>query len=246
MVVKRTNQNKTHTITLPKIGEVNMHYNSRAKNFSIKLAPHKGIRVTVPRGMSFEAAEKSVIERTEWIKQAIQKIQKIENQAIIFDENSNFKTKFHQLKIQKSKLGKITGQIGNGLIEVNYPENLSVKDVQLQNFIKKLIIIALTKEAKVILPQRLKEVAIKYNFRYNRVSIRNAKTRWGSCSSENNISLSLHLMRLPEHLIDYVLLHELCHTIEKNHGPRFWALLQKVTGNAKMLAKEMKNYRTSF
>ncbi|HIP35703.1 MAG TPA: M48 family peptidase, partial [Crocinitomix sp.] len=54
--------------------------------------------------------------------------------------------------------------------------------------------------------------------------------------------LSLHLMRLPEYLIDYVILHELCHTIEKNHGKYFWALLEKVSPGARKLAKELKKY----
>lgn len=54
-------------------------------------------------------------------------------------------------------------------------------------------------------------------------------------------------MNIPDNLIDYVILHELCHTVEKNHGPKFWKLLDHVTnGNAKLLAKEMKKYSTRF
>lgn len=94
------------------------------------------------------------------------------------------------------------------------------------------------------LPDRLHTLAALYNFTYSSVKISKGKSRWGSCSSKKNISLSLFLMKLPLHLIDYVILHELCHTEEMNHGPRFWELLDKVCGgNAKALRKELKMYQ---
>ncbi|MCK4466289.1 MAG: M48 family metallopeptidase, partial [Bacteroidales bacterium] len=65
---------------------------------------------------------------------------------------------------------------------------------------------------------------------------------WGSCSSRNNINLNLHIMRLPEKLADYIILHELTHTVHKNHGKKFWSLLTEFTGDGKGLAKELRNY----
>jgi predicted metal-dependent hydrolase len=62
----------------------------------------------------------------------------------------------------------------------------------------------------------------------------------------NNINLSLHLMRLPEALCDYVILHELAHTVEKNHGPRFWALLDKISGDARGLDNQLKNFKIAI
>jgi predicted metal-dependent hydrolase len=61
----------------------------------------------------------------------------------------------------------------------------------------------------------------RHSFHYTGVTVRNTQSRWGSCSAQKHINLSLSLMLLPEHLIDYVLLHELCHTVEMNHGERF-------------------------
>ncbi len=115
-----------------------------------------------------------------------------------------------------------------------------------QEYIRKGIIEALRNEAKNYLPERTDILAQKFGFKYEKVSVRNAKTRWGSCSGKNNISLNIHLMRLPEYLSDYVILHELCHTIEKNHGKKFWTLLDKVTGNAKRLDKELNNYNPNI
>jgi predicted metal-dependent hydrolase len=98
--------------------------------------------------------------------------------------------------------------------------------------------------AKRTLVRRLSEVAEIHDFNYNKVTIRRQKTRWGSCSAKNNISLNINLVRLPDDLRDYVLLHELVHTRIKNHSKAFWAELDKfVGGDAKALAKKVKNYK---
>jgi predicted metal-dependent hydrolase len=97
-------------------------------------------------------------------------------------------------------------------------------------------------EARKKLVNQLSELSEKYGFRYNKVSVRNQKTRWGSCSSENNISLNMNLVRLPDEMIDYVLLHELVHTRIKNHTKAFWAELNKFVGDAKEMSKKMKKY----
>ena len=101
----------------------------------------------------------------------------------------------------------------------------------------------LRKQAKEYLPKRLEELAQKHKFKYNSLRIKNVKTIWGSCSGKNNINLNLNLMKLRPELIDYVILHELCHTIEKNHSKKFWDLLEKNLPTAKVLRKELKRVR---
>ena len=101
-------------------------------------------------------------------------------------------------------------------------------------------------EAVVTIISRLEKLAKIHNFKYAKVSIRNQKTKWGSCSAKNNISLNINLARLPDELRDYVILHELVHTRFKNHSKKFWAELDKVIGrSAKELSKKLKNYRLS-
>lgn len=101
------------------------------------------------------------------------------------------------------------------------------------------------KEAKASLPRRVAELAHMHGFHYDRLTIRDSKTRWGSCSSRNTISLSLYLMQVPEHLQDYVILHELCHTVHHDHSPRFWALMDTVTdGKAHAFRAELHKYHT--
>ena len=90
---------------------------------------------------------------------------------------------------------------------------------------------------------RLEHFAAEHNLPYKKAAFRCQKTRWGSCSSRNNISLNINLAFLPAHLQDYVLLHELTHTRHKNHGSAFWSQLNKYcSGRAKALAKELKHH----
>ena len=101
----------------------------------------------------------------------------------------------------------------------------------------------LREKAKNYLPARLDFLAKEHQFSYSSVKIRKSRTRWGSCSSKKTINLSFYLMLLPEHLADYVLLHELCHTVYMNHGIEFWKLLDRVTGGqARQLRKELRSY----
>lgn len=86
----------------------------------------------------------------------------------------------------------------------------------------------LRKAAKAQLPQRLDELAARYDFAYNRVTIKHNATNWGSCSTRNNINLNLNIVRLPKVLQDYVLLHELCHLRHHDHGHAFHLLLEHV------------------
>lgn len=129
-----------------------------------------------------------------------------------------------------------------------YPENIKFNDDATQELLRRVRVTALYHVAREYLPQRLKMLAGKYGFLYNAVSLRNSHTRWGSCSSKGNISLSIYLQLLPMHLADYVILHELCHTVEMNHSASFWTLMDKVTdGKAKLLRRELRNgYKPSF
>ncbi len=101
----------------------------------------------------------------------------------------------------------------------------------------------LRRAAKATLPQRLDELAQQHGLRYQRVTIRAARTKWGCCTGQNNISLSLYLMTLPQELRDYVLLHELCHTVHHDHSPRFHALLDScLNGKEKEFSRRLRKY----
>jgi predicted metal-dependent hydrolase len=96
--------------------------------------------------------------------------------------------------------------------------------------------------ARAKLAERLKYLAEKHGFKYNRVFIRDQKARWGSCSYRHNISLSIRLVNLPGELMDYVILHELAHTRQKDHGRAFWAEMDKLVGDGRRMSRRMRAY----
>ena len=106
---------------------------------------------------------------------------------------------------------------------------------------------SLRKKAKSELPPRLAELAARYGFVYNKVTIKNNATNWGSCSTKGNINLNLKLMTLPTALQDYVLLHELAHLRHPDHGQAFHLLLEhlctdhilRLVGAGDSLAREI-------
>ena len=98
-------------------------------------------------------------------------------------------------------------------------------------------------KARPKLERRIKELAKKHQFTFNKLSIKNQKTRWGSCSIKNNINLNARLLHLPTELIDYVILHELVHTKVKNNSKEFWSTLDTLVGDSKFYDKQLRNYK---
>lgn len=102
-------------------------------------------------------------------------------------------------------------------------------------------------KAKRVLPSRLVDLVnttgIDYNIERDGIRLGHMHTRWGSRSSTGTISLNIGLARLPDHLIDYVIIHELCHIVHMNHSPAFWAEVAKYCPRYRDCRKEMKDYR---
>lgn len=106
---------------------------------------------------------------------------------------------------------------------------------------------ALRREAKCVLPAMVERLAREHAFSYGKITIRATRSKWGCCTSRNNLSLSLFLMTLPTHLQEFVVLHELCHTVHHNHSAEFHALLNRVTGgHEKELNRQLKGIRKNL
>ena len=98
-------------------------------------------------------------------------------------------------------------------------------------------------EARTFISERLEYYSKIYGFGFNRVSIRNQRTRWGSCSIKGNLNFNYKLLMLPQHLANYIIIHELCHLKELNHSPRFWNLVAQTMPNYSEIKKELRFLR---
>lgn len=87
---------------------------------------------------------------------------------------------------------------------------------------------ALARQALEVIPERVRHFAPLVGVTYGTITIRNQRSRWGSCSGRGNLNFNCLLMLAPRHVVDYVVVHELCHRLEMNHSPRFWAQVERV------------------
>ena len=203
----------TKVVQFEHIGFVSFRKNRRSKNIKISVKPDKSVHVSFPFYVSSREVAAFVAKNEQWI---LTQQQKFETRKFFFHDGSILHTKLYNITFVSGTedSGK---RVGNDI-------TIKIADFNSESsklFIENTLISIYRYEAKKILPSRLKELAENYQFKYNKVTIRNNKRNWGSCSSKNNISLNLQMMKLPDELIDYILLNELVHTEIKNHSPMF-------------------------
>jgi len=214
----------------------------RAKNLSVKITT-EGLKVTMPERFSEKQAMEFLHKEYDKILQKQKKL-KERSEKTLLDENKSFPTATFIVNFIRTERKDVFFILKQGKLIVEIPQNADFESKKIQQACWNGINYFLRKEAKRVLPIRVKELAIRHGFKFQDVKIQSSKTRWGSCSGKKNINLSYYLMLVPDYLYEYVILHELCHTIEMNHGAKFWNLMNKVTdGKALELRKELKKYQ---
>jgi len=163
--------------------------------------------------------------------------------AFITEEDVISTLTFDARIVRDPYIEKRSLSLKNGNLHIFVPATSNISLPENQKKIKEAIINVLRMEAKRVFPEKTAFFAEKQGLSYNQIKINSSRSRWGSCSAKKNINFSLFLLLLPERLIDYVVLHELAHTIEMNHSEQFWQLLDRFCdGKARMLRKEVKDY----
>lgn len=227
------------TIEDKELGPLFVRANARARRLTFR-AKSDGIHVTVPPRTSRAEIERAI----EQLRPRLLAAQQKQTKRLI-DLDYRIDTEFFKLTLVSGQRERFLSRSELGEMQIICPPNADFADDNLQAWLRKVIEEALRRNAKVILPPRLYMLSVQHGLPYKSVKINSSSGRWGSCSAQGNINLSYYLVLLPRHLIDYVLLHELAHTREMNHGERFWALLDRMTdGKAQALREELRRYKT--
>ncbi|MDR1585794.1 MAG: M48 family metallopeptidase [Prevotellaceae bacterium] len=225
------------------LGKIDFIVNARARRIKVRILP-EALSVTLPvrsneaEAMAFinSVRQKLIVRQTEIRR-------KKERNGVIISEEKPLETLTFRVEIRRRKRENVFFTLKDGVLIIEVPLESDCSESRMQAAFWNGIGYFLRKEAKKILPQQVAFLAGKHNFSFSSVKIQSSKSRWGSCSSRKTINLSFYLLLLPQHLIDYVILHELCHTKEMNHSAKFWEWMDRVTGNkAQELNNELKQY----
>ena len=207
---------------------------SNRKTLSLSILKDGQIVIKAPLKMSDDAIEKFVFEKQHWIRQ---KLAYIEHNKEKFDEVMNLK-KFllfgNEYTLKLANIKKI--ETSNNEMSIYVPNNIPEDKVfqKLKNWYKKI--------AKNILEERLNYICGIIKLKPNNFRISDSKGRWGACNSRGSISFNFRVVMLPPAVIDYVIVHELCHLIEMNHSKKFWDLVNSFLPNTNSLKQKIKEY----
>ena len=223
-------------ITDEEFGEIVVKKRSLAKTVSLKIAPDGRIQITMPPYAPLLTAKTLVKTSRKQIRELVSQYR----EELSYTENQQI-GKSHNLLIQTTTKPSSVKIVGTQILaEINEAE--SVESTTNQQLIRSKILIALRKEAKSYLPRRLSFLAKEHGFSFARSKITHSSSRWGSCSSSGTISLNIGMMNLPFELINYVIIHELCHTRHMNHSTKFWDEVAKFDPHYKTRRNELKKY----
>ncbi len=205
-----------------------VRYSQKAKCLRLQINPSTGLEVVIPNRCKTEEAEKFILKKKDWILKHFNNMPAREEYNFL-GKRIEVQQKFN-LFLEKDT---VTFRGGVLVIESSAGSEVDINAIY-NSWLKH--------HAKISLPARTRMLAEKYNFFFKRITIRSQKTRWGSCSTSRSISLNYKLMKYRQEIIDYVIIHELCHTRQMNHSKRFWNLVEEIVPGYKTLKRELKSH----
>lgn len=227
-------------LTIDGIGEVVLQKRRGARSIRLSIGHDGELKLSMPTWTPYKAGEAFIISKSDWIKS-----QQLTKKSKSFELNDRI-GKGHRLRFVHEHREAISSRVGKTEIVVRLPYDLEPSIDEVQKVVRKAAVRALKAEANLLLPRRLHAFARQYGFSYNSVSIKQLKTRWGSCSSKKDIALNCFLMQLPWELIDYVLLHELVHTQIMAHGKPFWDKLGQYVSDLPNKRKAIRSHQPTL
>ena len=218
-------------------GEIKIRKNKLARSVKLSVGVDGSLRASIP----YYSPEFAVRRLVNGNRDEIRKMLATHNAKNSY-QDGDLIGKTHTLFLRKFSGEEIKISNEGNQILVQIPQGLAFENSLVQSEIRKTVSKILRKQAKAYLPRRITFLAEKYDFEFTKLRLSHTRTRWGSCSSSGTISLNIALMNLPHNLIDYVIIHELCHTRQMNHSQLFWKEVEQYDPEYKKHVEEMKKY----
>jgi hypothetical protein len=201
------------------------------KHVGIRVSHDQRVRIVVPNWLPEQHLENILKKREDWIQKHLHRLRTRKQPVPLAENQILFKGKIFQIE-QNTKF--------NRSIEID-EEHLIIRAGDL--FLEKNCQLAWYRnEAKKHLEQRVQELAVHNGFNYNKIFIRSQKTRWGSCSKRKNLSFNWKLIKSPLFVIDYLILHELVHTVFMNHSKQYWQTVHSLCPEYEIASKWLKEH----
>ncbi|WP_287372656.1 SprT family zinc-dependent metalloprotease [Prosthecochloris sp.] len=195
----------------------------RAKHVRLRVSPREGLVVVVPQGFDRSQVAGIVAKRLSWIRKAFGKMPVVRSPEGLLLQTLSLRSIGEEwcvfFEVSRKPECCFVEKPGRILEIHSLPGGLNTQLDLLREWVKRKAVTELLK--------KLDEVSKQYGFLYDKGAVRCQKTRWGSCSTKRTISLNMKLLFLPPGLVEYIMLHELCHTVYMNHSQRFWALVEQ-------------------
>lgn len=214
---------------------------TKARSLRLKMTAREGLMVIAPKGLDERKVVALVSDKRDWIAEKLDQFDEVRhlliNKATARPEAFALPALAESWRVEyrttnSKTAGARTDRQGRILVYGEVTDEERCK-AALRRW--------LARRAKETLTPWLEAMAVDSGFRFSRAVIKNQRTRWGSCSSGGVISLNAKLLFLPPKLVRYVLMHELCHTIERNHTSRFWTHLRQFEPQTDMLHGQMRD-----
>lgn len=230
-----------HILNDPELGAIILRTDAWARRLTFRMKDGH-LHATLPPGTSRSRVQEAIEQLRPRLHKAFQK-----GQYPRIDLDYHIDADLFHLSLETGNGKQFQSHSCPGKVLITCPPHTQFDDETLQAWLRRVVVEAMRRQAKQILPPRLSGLARHHGLTFRNLKINTGHTRWGSCSAAGDINLSCYLMLLPARLVDYVLLHELSHTREMNHGERFWQLLDRLTeGQAKALRQEIRQYSTQL
>jgi hypothetical protein len=205
----------------------------RARRYVLRLRPDGSARVTVPRGGSLAEARRFAAKNTPWLEQQLLRQALAPRAPATWRAGGEILFRGEPVRLET---------VPNGQARLIRFADETVPVADATGDLRPTVERHLRQLALRELPPRVLELAARHQLPVRRVTIRNQRSRWGSCSRRGTISLNWRLVQTPPFVRDYLVLHELAHLREMNHSPRFWAEVARLCPDYRQAERWLKQH----